>query len=252
MHSNVESPATLRAVPAAVWERLADRRIFFGHQSVGGNLVAGIERLLAENPTIRLRIVHAAKPAAVEGPAFIDFAIGRNGDPASKDRAFAEVLLTASGSTGDLAMYKYCYVDFTAKSDAERIFADYRSRIRAVRERHPGVVIVHMTTPLTTDGGRRKELIDRLLARSTGREVNGVRNHFNDLMLREYTGVEPVFDLAGAESTRPDGSRAYVRLGGRTVYTLAPELSDDGGHLNELGQRLVAERFLLFLAGLAG
>ena len=30
--------ATLADIPAVEWERLAQRRLFFGHQSVGGNL----------------------------------------------------------------------------------------------------------------------------------------------------------------------------------------------------------------------
>lgn len=245
-----EPSRTIAEIPADVWQRLASRRIFFGHQSVGANIVDGLKILLAENPQIDLRIIHAADPNSVTGPAFIESPLGRNGDPSSKNHAFAEALEAGLGENGDIAMYKYCYVDFSAATDVERVFEEYQGEISVNRQRYPGVLIVHMTVPLNTDDGRRKYLLDRLLRRTTTREVNVKRNRFNELLLAAYTGVEPVFDLAGIESTRPDGSRAYVRSRGRNVYMLAPELTDDGGHLNELGQRLVAERFLVFLAEL--
>jgi hypothetical protein len=38
---------------------------------------------------------------------------------------------------------------------------------------------------------------------------------------------------------------------GRGIPALAPAWTDDGGHLNVEGRRMIAEQFLVFLAGLA-
>jgi hypothetical protein len=69
-------------------------------------------------------------------------------------------------------------------------------------------------------------------------------------MREAYAGRAPVFDLAVLESTRPDGSRVSYTQGADTVYTLAPEYTNDGGHLNEAAKRMVAEQLLIFLARL--
>ena len=37
---------------------------------------------------------------------------------------------------------------------------------------------------------------------------------------------------------------------GRTYYALAPLYTNDGGHLNETGRKVVAEKLLYFLASL--
>jgi lysophospholipase L1-like esterase len=62
-------------------------------------------------------------------------------------------------------------------------------------------------------------------------------------MLREKYAGEPLFDLAKVESTRPNGSRSFFHDGANVVYTLAPELTDDGGHLNATGRLAAAEEF---------
>jgi hypothetical protein len=83
-------------------------RIFFGHQSVGRDLLAGIAEVAPE-----LRVVATDEPGNIEGPAFIEASIGSNGDPRSKDRAFLEVV--AKLNPGDVALYKYCFADMSAK-----------------------------------------------------------------------------------------------------------------------------------------
>jgi hypothetical protein len=81
-----------------------------------------------------------------------------------------------------------------------------------------------------------------------GYQDNHVRAGYNDLLHHEYGGKEPIFDLAALESTGPDRKTHTVRMGGERHPVLVPEYTDDGGHLNALGQRVVAEQLLLFLA----
>jgi lysophospholipase L1-like esterase len=42
-----------------------------------------------------------------------------------------------------------------------------------------------------------------------------------------------------------------VRQGGKVHYAMVPAYTTDGGHLNEVGRRIVARRLLVLLAGLA-
>ncbi|HJQ19122.1 MAG TPA: SGNH/GDSL hydrolase family protein [Gemmatimonadaceae bacterium] len=230
--------------------RLASRKIFFAHQSVGGNVLQGVADLLQENPGLSLRIVRSADPAAVSGPAIVETPIGENGDPSSKAAAFAASLANGLGVDRGIALYKYCYLDFGPTSDAARIFEEYQATVQRVRAANPTLTIVHVTVPLTVAESPVRHAMKRLLGRPAVRDVNAKRNEFNRLMRAAYGGKEPLFDLAAIESTRPDGSRSFEPRGRDTVFTLAPDYTDDGGHLNARGRRLAATQLLQLLASL--
>ena len=57
-----------------------------------------------------------------------------------------------------------------------------------------------------------------------------------------------VFDLAGAESTYPDGAKAEFGKNNSKFAYLIPAYSDDGGHLNKLGKQRVAEELIMLLS----
>jgi hypothetical protein len=232
-------------------DALSRRRIFFGHQSVGGNIVTGVRALLSGDSAVRLRIMHASEAWAVDGPALIEGEIGRNGDPVGKTRAFVAAVTRGLDEPGAVAFHKYCYVDMTPEMDVDSLFAQYRAAMRDLEQRHPLVTFAHVTMPLATDDASAvNRLIKRALRRDTTFTLNRKRNRFNQLLRREYAGKEPLFDLAMYESTRPDGSRSFVRDGPTMVYTLASENSNDGGHLTPDAERRIGERFLVFLAEL--
>jgi len=253
--ATVTSPThipSIAEISDAQWARLAQRTIFFGHQSVGRNIVDGIEDVMKADPRVKLRIVRAPRPAEVGGPAFVHFDIGQNFDPASKDTAFAAAV-DGMDSSG-VALYKYCFVDVGPSTDPDALFAEYVRTTDAVRAKHPDLTIVHVTLPLkdTRPAPKFKAWVKNMLGRSESPEValNVKRNRFNTLLRQRYAGRDPVFDLASIESTRPDGSRSSFLLNGETIYTLAPELTTDGGHLNDIGRRKAAEALLVLLASL--
>lgn len=233
------------------WEALAARPIFFGHQSVGRDMMHGVARVLDAHPEIPLRVVSADGPEDVGGTAFIDARIGRNRAPESKSAAFLEWVRAIGDRPGALAMYKFCYVDVNADTDPARLFADYQATIEEARRRHPGLLIVHMTLPLHTADEGMGERIRTVLGFPTQTRLNAIRNRYNELLLQTYGGRDPVFDLALLESTRSDGSRAFTRYRGENVYMLAPEWTYDGGHLNDSAKYRAAERLLVFLAQVA-
>ncbi|MCZ2076650.1 MAG: hypothetical protein LC130_16845, partial [Bryobacterales bacterium] len=107
---------------------------------------------------------------------------------------------------------------------------------------------VHVTVPLTTVEPAAKAWIKSTLGKKTARAANLKRNRFNELLRKTYSGADPIFDLAEVESTYPDGSRSYFMHQENKIYTLVPEYTTDGGHLNRLGRRTAAERLLRVLA----
>jgi lysophospholipase L1-like esterase len=223
-------------VSAADLEQVAAARVYFGHQSVGTNLLQGLEDLQAglDRPVIR-----AAPPGVFDAPGgrgvLLHSAIGRNGHPDSKCDDFRRVLDQLRGRL-DVALFKFCYVDFGDTSDAGAIFAAYARTMDELKRRYPGVLFVHVTAPLrTVEGGPGVWLREAIGRRNRAKHANARRNEFNALLRTRYAG-EPMFDLAAVEATRPDGRRQTFRLAGRTLDALVPAYTDDGGHLNEAGR----------------
>ncbi len=91
----------------------------------------------------------------------------------------------------------------------------------------------------------------RALGKAPGGYADNIRREqFNELMRREYTGREPIFDLAAVESTAPDGARQTFEFQGQRGLALFPPYASDGRHLGEAGRRRVAEELLVLLASL--
>ena len=232
------------------WQKIATKRIYFGHQSVGNNILAGV-RLLAQESGHELNIVQGTDPAQLQRPAILHSAVGENEKPNTKNDSFAKIMTHELRGKPDVAFYKYCYVDVKRDTNPAQLFADYKKTVDQVLAANPQLTMVHITTPLTVNQTGPKAWLKQVLGKPVaGRRENQVRGEFNDLLYKEYGGKAPIFDLAKFESTREDGSRSSYEVDGQTYYSLAPEYSDDGGHLNERGQRFVAAHFLRFLSQL--
>lgn len=230
--------------------RVARQRVYFGHQSVGYNIVEGLEALAREHPGAGLRLVEGRSPAVLSTPAFAHAKNGRNQEPLSKIADFAESLEGGGlGDVVDVAFFKFCYVDFPPGADVEGIFAAYRETMARLRARFPRTRFVHVTSPLTVVQSGPKALIKRLLGRPLGgAEANAARERFNALLREAYAGREPVLDLAAVEATGPDGRRTTFNHQGRELPALVPEYASDGKHLNQAGARHVALALLRVLS----
>jgi hypothetical protein len=229
-------------------QRLARVKIFFGHKSVGDNILEGVRDLEAVNANLSLKMVSSSDPASVKGPALVETSLGENRNPESKNKAFAAALDKGLGAEGGIVLYKYCFVDVDAATDITQLFENYRKGIDDLKRKRPELKIVHVTVPLTTVEPAAKAWIKSMLGRVTERDGEVKRNQFNQRLRQTFASVDPIFDLAEVESTRPDGSRTYFYHGNERVYTLVPEYTTDGGHLNELGRRAAAERLLHVLS----
>lgn len=228
---------------------LAAQTVFFGHQSVGDNVLQGLRDLAAEEPRLHLNIIHSADPGEITGPAFLEAYIGENTRPDSKNDAFRAVIDKGLGARGGIAIMKYCYVDIGPDTDVPRMFRNYADLVSQLKAKYPALKIVHVTVPLTTVEPAGKAWLKGLLGRPTARADNLKRNQFNQL-LRETYESKTIFDLAGVESIHADGSREYFVEGQQKVYILAPEYTVDGGHLNEIGRRAAAQQLLITLSNI--
>jgi len=232
-------------------ERVAGKRIYFGHQSIGANIVGGLESLVKERPDLGIKVVKTRNPADFDAAVFGHDAVGKNHDAASKIEDFAATLEAGLGAKTDIAFFKFCYVDIEADTDVEKLLAEYKERLGAVRGKFPRTRIVHVTTPLSVVQTGPKAFVKKIIGKKRwGADANVQRNRFNALLRREYLGREPLFDLAAIEATRPDGTTATFDEGGRDWAMPAAEYVSDGKHLNDRGARLVAAHLLKTLAAL--
>jgi hypothetical protein len=229
----------------------AGRRVFFGHQSVGANVVEGLEELRALAGDTALRVIH--DPAAADLPPafFAETKLGKNGEPLGKLAAFRRMVDTTLAGRLDVALVKICYVDLArdAGVDPDSLFAAYRKTLSDLEAAHPGLLVIPVTSPLTTSsfGARgRLDLLKGALKRWLGRPDDNARRAVFNAHMREAFRDRPIFDIAAIESTRPDGTR--VRYGKDSIEALAPEYSLDGGHLNGFGRKVAARALLRVLA----
>jgi hypothetical protein len=242
---------SIKDVPDAVWQKLNNKKIYFGHRSVGNNILDGIKDVMKENPKIRLNIAETTDQADFNVGLLGHSHIGDNGDPISKINAFSDVIENGLGKKVDIASLKFCFADFTTKTkDITKIFNDYKNTMSQLKKKYPRSFFVHFTVPLVINKTTWKTWIKIFLRKAEIWEYdqNIIKNKFNDLIRKEYDGKEPIFDIAKIESTNPDGSRSTFTRNGKIYHSLVPKYSSDGGHLNESGRKIVAEQFLIFLA----
>ena len=254
-----EGDVHLDKVQAEQWQVLSSKRIFFGHQSVGYNILDGIKMWEEKMPAIPLKIVKIKSPheleAKVRGVIFHG-EMGVNSQPESKIDNFSEWFADGLGGNIDIAFLKLCFVDVGTRTDVKALFNYYKEKLGELQKKYPTTTFVHMTVPLVTERTgaalwkhKLKGVIKKVIGKNEVYE-NIDKLTFNDMMRAEYSGKAPFFDLAKIESTYPDGKRSLFSYNGRQVESLIPEYSSDGGHLSLKGKKIVAEKLLFFLANL--
>lgn len=244
--------SALDKVPAAAWNGLARTRIYFGHHSVGCNLIEGMTEVMAQRPGIQIPIREATDPGLIGSPGLTHGGVGTNRDPDSKIRGFEDLLSGGAGARLDIVFFKFCYVDIGAETDVNGLFGRYTQSLERLGRRFPNITFAHVTAPLTVPLSGLKWTIKRLLGEPAwGYRQNGMRERFNDLLRSNFGSTGRVFDLARFESTRPDGSVESYRWRGQANPSLARCYTADEGHLAEFGRRVIAREMLVWLAKIA-
>lgn len=253
---NSRGSLTSRAVADAVDGRTlaaaAEARVFFGHQSVGANLIDGVERAYDAKgmtpPGIIELSSRSSPPSTPHGGGFFAHSfIGANGDPVAKLEDFDTMLRSGLAQEVDVAMMKFCYVDVTAGTDINALFDTYEKTLGALERDFPQVTFLHVTTPLMTAPRLRSRLKSVLGGGSPGAADNAARERLNTLM-RKACGGDHLFDLAALESTAPDGSTVTGSHEGQTFYSLYGGYAVDEGHLTPAFAELAASEMLADIA----
>jgi lysophospholipase L1-like esterase len=250
--STAATPAVDMSTVQSDLKTVASARVLFAHQSVGRNILDGVRTLSAEaGVPVRIEAIADGKPLP-PGPGLFHAYIGENGNGAGKIAAFQRMVLDRQQPAYDLALLKFCYADLASDAqERERVLDRYLSTITTLREQRPQVQLLHATVPLRATPQGWKTTLKRLLGRDEEERLedadNAFRNRYNATLRTRIAG-EPVFDVASVESTHADGTRSRFDLDGASFYSLAPEYTTDGGHLNAQGQRVVAAAFLHSLA----
>ncbi|MBN1186574.1 MAG: hypothetical protein JXB49_30135 [Bacteroidales bacterium] len=246
--------SSLNEVSSEKWAELSGASIYFGHQSVGNNIIEGLNEILSANSTIGLRIKETKEYKDIQKGVFAHSRVGKNTDPISKIHDFSSTITSGIGDTVNIAFFKFCYVDIHAGSKLDTIFKEYYTTMTNLKRAFPNTIFIHFTVPLRAEDYSPINYVTSTLKSFIGKNTaithNIARNKFNEMLLHKYKGKEPVFDLALIESTHMNGTKEYFKYKGAYYESLAPEYSDDGGHLNEVGRKIIAEQLLIFIANI--
>jgi len=214
------------------------RKVYFGHKSVGGNIVAGIKRISSvvvrtayNQPDQNDQSLRTTIEQLSGGPAFVEHDIGSDGLPLNKIASFERFMNDIIRDKVEITFFKFCYMDLDARTDVNVLFDAYKAAMDRLQARFPTVIFAHFTVPLYA----HRASFD-----------NRVREQFSDRLRETYKGN--VFDIAVIESVDSKGATSISWDG--VTRAMADEWTDDGGHLNEAGQNHIAGALIAFLAQL--
>lgn len=254
MHTNknMKAMSSLNSHQQTQWRKLSGMTVFFGHQSVGQNILDGIRDIANENPQFNVTIANDLEGDKPSGLLLIRSRVGENNEPIKKVNDFKEAIDRGMGNKADIALMKFCYVDFNKSTDVVKIFNYYRETMSYLNAKHPETKFVHVTVPVEINLGTWKTWIKEVIGKKDIWEYENAipRGRYNALLRKEYEGKEPIFDLAMIESTYANGKKEVFEYKGTKYPALVREYTTDGGHLNDKGRKLVAEQLLAFLATL--
>ncbi len=229
-------------VTAEEWKIISQKRIIFGHRSVGNNILSGV-KTLAEQDGVKLKIAESRNAPTEFG--INHFNIGTNEDPQSKIKDFADAVRKGAASGADLALMKLCYIDINKNSDAKQLAENYISNIETLSQQFPQTQFVAVTLPLRTVQTGPKAWMKKMLGREAGGYAdNYKRQEFNSILRNKFGKQGKIFDLAKFENEEA-GSYQYL---GKPLEVLNQSMTNDGGHLNAKGEQFVAAKMLKFIA----
>jgi len=232
------TPATTAAADEDFIARASRVRVFFGHMSVGENILSGVGALSADrtagSPHVVSFPLDGPLPEVPQTGALVHTGIGDNGDPLGKLANFDRLLRSGLGEHVEVAVLKFCYIDINAGTDVDALARAYRTTLDKLERDYPQVTFLHSTAPLMVAPSGLKGTVKSWL----GKDDNVARERYSALVRDAYP-ADRLFDIAAIEGTDPDGTRQPALYAGYTT---------DGGHLNEAGSALVADEFLRLIA----
>lgn len=240
-------------VTTEAWKTFGTKKIYFGHQSVGANIISGMNSIIKNNPNIKLKIVSSKEQSALESGIFLHSSIGKNNYPQSKIDEFKKLMNSGMGNNADIAFFKFCFDDILEDTDVDDLFESYSKTMDELSDKYMNTRFVYVTVPLLV---KKKQSFVGFLKSLFGKknyfadEHNIARTKFNNLIRKKYGKTGRLFDLALYESTGLNGISRQFKKRNNSFFALVSEYARDGAHLNEVGQKVIAGQFLLFLVNM--
>lgn len=226
-------------------EKVMTTRVFFGHQSVGKNIISGIPGYYAQHSSEPPEIIELSEgttpPSGGDGGVILHSMVGENRYPEKKLADFASTLRAGVAQHIDVAVLKFCYLDVHSGTDVDALFELYRSQMAELQAEFPMVRFVYATVPLRVETVDLKQLVKELIGRPND---NAARERFNTLVRGEYAATGRLFDIAAMQSTKPDGTRIARSHRGAVHFAMYEGYASDPGHLNAEGSMRAAGEFL--------
>ena len=222
---------------------LVNYQIWFGHQSVGNNIMhgtngdntntAGLAYYINLYPAAGITNVYEPSSISqIPAGTFGDGHIGSNQAPSGKITAFQNGVITTFGGNLDYAFMKFCWYDFgwngsevTTEAQADSLFTSYQNMVSSITS-GCSTILLHCTVPLTY------RALDA---------YNSLREYYNDKVRTAYSLTGRLFDIADWQSRDVDGNQV--------LYNNVRELNSiwnagDGGHMNADGCNMMAKKLL--------
>lgn len=228
-------------------ECLANKKVYFGHQSVGFNIINGIIQLAKENDQ-HISIAETRDFAKADSVSFVHFRVGENRNPYSKIDDFVQLMDGISKDSGSIAFFKFCYIDISKDTDIDPIFKYYKEKMIYLKEKYPQTKIILVTMPIRALQKGIKAFVKKMLTMPVGEKLENVKRiEFNERLINELSNDFQVFDLAKVEATLPDGTLNSFEYQGNKYFSMPYLYTRDQGHLNDFGARVVATNLISFL-----
>ena len=150
------------AITTANLTAVARTRVFFGHFSVGMNVLDAVPGVYADHGVSAPPIEQGRAEPGPNGGFIAHQFIGEDVKPLLKLEDFDRTMRGGMGRQVDVALMKFCWVDIYSNTDVDALFARYRDTMAALERDFPNVTFIHVTVPLTTEPGLFTELKTRL------------------------------------------------------------------------------------------
>ena len=220
------------------------KRVIFAHQSVGWQVIQGIGTLadhLGRPDPLVVDVETGTIPPT--GGYIGHWYVWSNGDGLGKVAEFDAMIRGGLHAQADIFVLKFCYADLRGTSGytPAQLFAAYETTIDGLRATYPTKTFVAATETI-------------VMSSDEDGPANALRMAFNDLVRAKYGGAGPLWDIALALSTDPDGNRIRTGSPGSWVEHLySGYASADQEHISGpdmIGRTTAATPLLLILAGL--
>lgn len=244
-HENYKNELTTNSmINKSELSSLEGKAAYFGHQSVGINIIDGLKSLIIKNNDLNfIKIISHKEYLSLKIPEndssfyFIHSFIGENGFPETKLEDFQNKLDTLTSINA--AFLKFCFVDIDRNTDVNVLYNNYINKIKYLEGKHNNIKFVYFTIPVTAKRNYFVLLAKTILGRP---DYSYKRNQINKL-LRETDNIN-LFDLAYLETNSENYKKENIK------EHLLKEYASDAGHLNSIGSEKVALELLIHLNSL--